>query len=502
MPIDLAQETSPIDPNNPKYEKMLAQLQGNVLKSHGRNRAVHLFLRFTGEEQKIRSWLAAFTNRFVTSALRQHYETKEYKTNQISGRTFANLLLSSAGYAKLGFDLDKFEESRELFSAETTFKDGLKAARAVLSDPPAGEWDKGYRGRIDALVILADEDEDRLGDVVKRVEKSIKGAAKIVAREDGLGLRDKANKPLEHFGYRDGISQPLYYQADVSEESAMGLDKWNPSAALDLVLVKDPFAPPTAEDCFGSYFVFRKLEQNVKAFKEREEELAAALKLSAAQEERAGALVVGRFENGIPVTLSATETDDGLKDFNNFNYAGDAKGNKCPFHAHIRKTNPRGDTGFEPDGQVSTEEMRRRVTRRGITYGERELDDTTGRPTMKDRPSKDVGLLFQCFQSSIPMQFGFMQAIWSNNPDFRNQETGIDPVIGQSSTNGGALKFPPKYDRENRTEFDFQGFVTMKGGEYFFAPSIAFLLALDDEVAPQAVKLDQAEFAAQGIRNG
>jgi len=53
--------------------------------------------------------------------------------------------------------------------------------------------------------------------------------------------------------------------------------------------------------------VFRKLEQNVWGFKKREEELAHDLGLKEEEEERAGALIVGRFEDGTPVTLSATE---------------------------------------------------------------------------------------------------------------------------------------------------------------------------------------------------
>jgi deferrochelatase/peroxidase EfeB len=71
---------------------------------------------------------------------------------------------------------------------------------------------------------------------------------------------------IEHFGFRDGISQPLYYQADMVE-AAPGSDTWlpraNPAAALNLVLVNDPFASKKEEDSFGSYLVFRKLEPNV-----------------------------------------------------------------------------------------------------------------------------------------------------------------------------------------------------------------------------------------------
>ncbi|MET0621354.1 MAG: Dyp-type peroxidase [Pyrinomonadaceae bacterium] len=502
-PIDLDQELEPIDPDDARYVPMLANLQGNILKSHGRDFAAHLFLRFTGETKGVRKWVADFTNRFVTSAFRQAQETREYKLNRISGRAFGGIYITAEGYRKLGFPLDGFEELQGPGSPNVFFRDGMEKESGELNDPPVEEWDEGFRGRrIHAMILLADEDQNRLGDVRGRVEKSLAGVAEVLASEDGVALRDKNNKPVEQFGYRDGISQPLYYEADVQEErERFGTDRWNPSAPLNLVLTSDPLTD--TPDSFGSYFVFRKLEENVKGFKEAEEELAGKLELPADDEgesERAGALIIGRFENGIPVLLSKTEDAEELRDFNNFNYGGKKSELKCPFHSHIRKTNPRGDTGLV-DGKVNEAERMRRITRRGITYGEREKD-ANGSPTLEDRPSKNVGLLFQCFQSSIPDQFGFMQVQWANNHEFARpvvqpgppEETGLDPVIGQGTRT--AQHWPPTWGGAELKKFDFAGFVTMKGGEYFFAPSIPFLRGLDGELA--SVASDQAEFAVEG----
>ena len=490
---DINLNEGPIDPDDPKYAQMLANLQGNILKSHGRDYTVNLFLSFTGTPRTVKRWIADFTQRFVTSALRQHHETKEYKLTGL-GRAFATFHLSAAGYRKLGFDPTKFVEERTAPSPETFFRDGMERARVALGDPETKTWDKNYAGRkIHAMILLADEDPKRLKDVQKRVELTLRGVATVLIREDGMALRDKSNKPIEHFGYRDGISQPLYFKSEIPPDK----DQWDPSAQLNLILVRDPLTKEP--DCFGSYFVFRKLEQNVREFDRREEALADALGLTGANRERAGALAVGRFENGIPVTLAADDTNATLKDANNFNYQADKDAAKCPFQGHIRKTNPRGDTGFS-GGKVEEEELARRITRRGITYGKRRLGKD-GLPTLEDKPTGRVGLLFMCFQRSIPDQFGFMQVIWANNKNFLNPifnstqpPTGLDPIIGQGPHS--SQNWPPVWGTPATQPFDFSGFVNMKGGEYFFAPSIQFLRRLGEILA--SVAQDQAEFAAEG----
>ena len=43
MTVDLS-NTAPIDPSDPQFAPMLQNLLGNILKGHGRNHTVHLFL--------------------------------------------------------------------------------------------------------------------------------------------------------------------------------------------------------------------------------------------------------------------------------------------------------------------------------------------------------------------------------------------------------------------------------------------------------------------------
>ncbi|MCE2661350.1 MAG: Dyp-type peroxidase, partial [Microcystis sp. 53602_E8] len=96
----------------------------------------------------------------------------------------------------------------------------------------------------------------------------------------------------------------------------------------------------------------------------------------------------------------------------------------CPFHAHIRKTNPRGDTGIVESSPGFNEalkiEKNHRITRRAVSYGE---NDAT------KEPEKDSGLLFICFQSSIENQFNFMQARWANPKNFVQVNVGPDPLV-------------------------------------------------------------------------
>ena len=128
------------------------------------------------------------------------------------------------------------------------------------------------------------------------------------------------------------------------EQARGGIDKSKPEAGPKLVLVKDPHDglknPPIP--AYGSYLVFRKLEQNVRGFQDQLDELAKALQLQGHDRQRAEALVMGRFRDGTPVVLQATPGQHDPVP-NNFDFADDALGLKCPFQAHIRRMNPRGE---------------------------------------------------------------------------------------------------------------------------------------------------------------
>jgi deferrochelatase/peroxidase EfeB len=245
---------------------------------------------------------------------------------------------------------------------------------------------------------------------------------------------------------------------------------WDPQfAPLEAALVRDPGG--ASEDSYGSYLVFRKLEQNVAGFKAAEDRLADALELMGNARALAGALIVGRFENGTPVVAAKRPLVAAHVD-NNFGFSGDPDGWRCPFQAHIRKCNPRGDSVAL--GATLQQERRHLMPRRGITYG-------TRAPDLNDRPAGGVGLLFMAYNRSIGEQFEFTQNAWVNNGDFVRPGTGADPVIGNG---GGGHQWPVAWDHEPAGTIapdlgaDFGSFVTMKGGEYFFAPSLSFLRSL------------------------
>lgn len=58
-----------IDTSNPGiYEELLLDLQGNILKGHGRDHTVHLFLQFKpGQVEPLKDWIREFAKN-ITSA--------------------------------------------------------------------------------------------------------------------------------------------------------------------------------------------------------------------------------------------------------------------------------------------------------------------------------------------------------------------------------------------------------------------------------------------------
>jgi len=203
---------------------------------------------------------------------------------------------------------------------------------------------------------------------------------------------------------------------------------WNPAFPLSQAIVPDTAAPdPNVH--FGSYFVFRKLEQNVRKFKEQEAAFASRLTID--DKERAGAMLVGRLEDGTPVTLQFDEGSHSPVP-NNFNYESDKHGSKCPFLGHIRKTNPRGSGGF---GQTQAQERQHLMARRGQTYGIRTDNPNDGQ--MANKPEGGVGLLFMAFNSNLADQFEFTQITWANNP---RADEALD-VEGSRKGRGDVLEF-------------------------------------------------------------
>ncbi len=466
MAVDL-RDTN-IAPARPEYRKMLVNLQSNILKPHGRKESDHVVVRFTAPPEAICAWIREFARREVTSARKQLDETGTYHDHGTRGGLVASFALSAKGYTALGLLPEDFG------GAGQSFRNGMKLrAFALLArnrDPPSTEWEAPYQGDIHALVSLAHDSAEELATKTRDVSEGLRQIGEILTIERGTVLRNARGDPIEHFGYVDSRSQPLFLQADLDAEKEGGVDAWDPSAPLGLVLVDDPFT--SEEDSFGSFLVFRKLQQDVANFNAGVKDLATRL---AADDALTGALVVGRFKDGTPVTLRPW---DGLGPVNNFEYlAHDRVGNRCPFHAHIRKANQRGANPFLD----SEQERSHRIVRRGVPYGIR--SPPSGASSTGASSAGEVGLLFQAFQSDIARQFEFIQRTWVDNPNFPELlllpglNTGDDALIGQHPR--AAQKWPRTWGRSgrfvDRLRFNFGDFVRLRGGEYFFTPSLSSL---------------------------
>ncbi len=471
----------------------------------------------------MKTWIANFAAIHITSAKGQFDASEQYKLHKIDAGLFTHFALTASGYDYLGIPKTRQPHGANPqhrsanvpdpsgnpapFYADS-FQEGLKARQEVLLDPPIDKWENGFKDPIDALIILADDNPADLAAAELEIHQQLKEIATIRAVETGLTLRRKFETTVndtdvqkefgnvvEHFGYADGVSQPAFLQKQLAEVTSK---YWKPEAPLKLVLIDDPNG--TKDISFGSFLVFRKLEQNVKGFKTAEAKLAESLRLP---QELAGAMAVGRYEDGTPLVLQPG--DGGWAGShkpivpNDFNYAGDPDGFKCPFHAHIRKSNPRLESvgSFAANDDV---ELGHRIARRGITYG-----GPLSTADLEDLPEKGVGLLFMCYQSDIWEQFEFIQRFWCNNPVFLKPgsdfppgavippevpRVGLDAVIGQKLGDqfdpviGEAPEppqnWPQQWGKETtkppiEPENQFSKFVILKGGEYFFSPSITFL---------------------------
>jgi Dyp-type peroxidase family len=448
------QKIIPLDQDSADVQEVLKDLQGNILKGHGRHYTAHIFIKFGMDPSQARKWVKDFS-KYITTAFDQRKVALARRKALDSGKTweettFRGFVLSAKGYQALDF-------KKSQIPSDPKFRNGMEASGPDLNDPNRKDWEDPYKEDIHGMILIANQKLKQVKAETRKILgiiKKTKGAASEITTQYGRVIKNPDTKDtVEHFGYIDGRSQPLFLKEEIELQIRReGIDQYDPSTPLNMILVREPPGSHEKEH-YGSYFVFRKLEQNVKGFKECEKKLAKALKLGEKEEERAGALAVGRFEDGTLVTLQYGE---GMHNpiFNNFNYDNDTGGSKCPFHAHIRKVNPRDQ---------SVEERKRRIARRGITYGKRRKDLT-------DRPMGEVGLLFMCFQANIANQFERLQKLANSI------QGGLDPIIGQSNVKR-KQHWPWEWAGKDRKtqNFDFHGFVTLKGGEYFFAPSISFL---------------------------
>lgn len=458
----------------------VSDVQANVLRGVRARRAVHLMVRF-GAPEAARALLAGLRG-LVTA---DDVATQVHVTLGLTHDGFAALGLPQAGLA--GFP--------------AAFREGARLRGAAWGDTGTSapvHWDFGGvdrdSGRPSPVhLVLSVYDRSTGADAAQDVAFAAPCAAAValcerhgagpVHAEEAAAL---ANEHV-HFGFRDGIANPRFAGVDAKRAPA-------PLAPLgDLLLGEgrvgsrgNRYSPALPEVLArnGCYGALRKIEQDVAAFEDFLDANEGLLEAAAAEREERrrllAAKLMGRWADGAPLVSHATEParPPAADALDAFDYDGwgesvaDRDGRRCPFGAHIRRTNPRG-------GMVVGVPWGRTVVRRGLPYG-----PAWQRGGPAEHAPRGLFGLFLC--ADLEAQFEFVLKVWAHGdlsaPGLRGTQ---DPfAVGRDQPT--PFRFRPRDDDPELT-VDVPPLVRTRGSLYLFFPGLAaldWLAAAGWEVQP------------------
>ena len=259
--------------------------------------------------------------------------------------------------------------------------------------------------------------------------------------------RDPSGAVQDHFGFADGNSNPVLRQSQAGTHFSNQVHLGEILCGYPNLADKTaPFGDETnrvhtmLRD--GSFLAVRKLRQDVEALEEtlyhstRQAADAAGPTDPVLTRETLLAKMMGRWPTGHPKAgqpLTQVPPSDPL--LNDFNYDYDAQAEQCPFHAHIRRANPRvritrADGGARPP----------RIVRRGMSYGPpaRSGDDMQ---TAREALQQERGLVFMAYNASLGEQFEVVQR-WLAGGNSSGSYSGESDPLPRSRRTGPASTFP------------------------------------------------------------
>jgi Dyp-type peroxidase family len=357
--------------------------------------------------------------------------------------------------------------SREILdSFPEEFREGMSARADVLGDYAFNapeNWEQPF-GTSDVHIALAvyAKDENSLKLMLDQAEESRRTLSDIhiIYSMDFNSLPEGRNP----FGFRDGLHNPMI--EGVSSAAYPGYGK--PIKAGEFLMgYADELGHtatrpgPEALRKNSTFVVIRKFHTDVAAFRRFLRDNSH----SKYEEELLAARMVGRWRNGAPLVLSPDHDDvelgSDMHRNNDFSYADDMDGRKCPFSSHLRRMNPR-DALKDELVNVDLHHFLRRGTNYGSPLPEGIYDDD----------GQERGGVFLFIGAHIRRQFEFIQAQWISDGNFIDHGKEQDPLIGNPG-GGGTFTIPQRPVRRR-----LQGlpqFVTVRGGEYCYLPSMTAL---------------------------
>jgi Dyp-type peroxidase family len=443
-------------------EADLADIQGLVYSGFGDHAyAGYLFARLGDDAVRARAWLGDLRTRITTCAR---------ELRQPHGRV--QVALAPDGLRALGVPdavLDAFPQEAKL---------GMPSRARILGDDDPETWELGKPGApLHVLVMVFAAEEATRATMLARERAALEASGALV-------YPDELAWPMEgreHFGFADGLSQP--FVPGPGREPRAG----DVAVAAGEILLgyrnaydKIPHAPRWGDVDVGrngTYLVFRKLAQDVAGFwswlDARARDLVPGDPTAAAElRELLAAKLVGRWRSGAPLALAPDRDDPALatpERRNTFDYlTHDPEGLRCPISSHIRRANPRDARGGSAEDSHAVV-SRHRILRRGRSYGA-PLADDAARAGRDDGVAR--GLYFISLQASIARGFEFIQQTWLSSPGFHGLHGEPDPIAG----NGDGTSHVTIPARPLRLRLkNVPRVVTVRGGGYFFMPSLTAL---------------------------
>ena len=500
------------------------EIQGDVIAGFKKDHVTLLFLKFE-DSARARAWLKTLTPRIATTRQVATFNEAFSAARRASGGDDPKSL--KAVWTGISFTFPGLAaltgrepyESAPLGGTLEAFREGSAQRAGALGDSGENSPDNWLFGNgttqpVHAvLTIAADTAVDLAAAVTAQRDAAAEARIVIVFQQNAATLTG-TRRGKEHFGFKDGVSEPGVLGFDPPSETNPEEVRNHPGTRLvpaGQFVVGEPAAPGTETELpdwarNGSFQVVRRLAQDVPGWWAQ---VAVQLKVlkqakavpAEASTEWFAARLVGRWRSGAPVCKhqdADVPFDPAASNDNDFGFADDPDGLVTPLFSHLRKSNPRDGLVLAPGSSPLPAGALdgRRIMRRGAPYGQ-PFDPASEGPGGPDDPR---GLLFVSYQSDITKQFEFIQTAWIDDVDFPPgrdpHQPGGDPMVG--------LDCPVSYESraaggERRTTgLSFRQFVRTEGSVYAFAPSISLLRGLGDgTLAQQAAPAGQSPGAQQ-----
>lgn len=485
----------------------LADIQGNVVRAYGHSGywyARYLFFRIN-DAANARRFLTSLADRITSSS----YAAPDRDTRQATPDASTNVAFTFEGLKAIELP------AASLMGFPQEFAAGMRKRMSILGDdgPSAPEhWDSIWSKEVHLWVSINGKSEAHLEQryqwILQQIDATGQGVELLSGHRGAKGEEDLPYQSAaallgadgtptgkEHFGYRDGISDPVFEGQPNKPGAVLGRGKlttsgeWAPLAAGEFLLghldeaLEYPKAPvPRTLAHNGTFMVYRKLHQNVDTFQRYLEKAATGFEGS---KELLAAKFSGRWrDNGAPIVDAPDDAskqlwDDKYRDadaaerrrmLTDFHYNDDIDGARCPMSSHLRRLNPRGSLEFGQKGAFNTPGAltdRRRMLRRGLPYGE-----SGANPTDDD----EHGIIFMALNAAIERQFEFVQQQWINYGNDFKEGNDKEILLGNHAGDGKAvLPAPSGNGQPPHFMADIPRFVECRGGDYFFLPSITAL---------------------------